>query len=42
MSELWDLVDINGRKTGVLHERERVDFIPEGLSGNCKKHKNMV
>lgn len=31
MSELWDLVDINGRKTGILHERERVDFIPEGM-----------
>lgn len=31
MSEMWDIVDINGSKTGVLHDRGKTDYIPEGM-----------
>jgi len=28
---MWDIVDINGSKTGVLHDRGKTDYIPEGM-----------
>ena len=31
MTEIWELVDQNKRKTGILHERIYSDRIPEGL-----------
>ena len=31
MVELWDLVDINKDKTGVIHERGKEDMIPHGM-----------
>ena len=31
MTEIWELVDANKRKTGILHERIRSDLIPKGF-----------
>jgi ADP-ribose pyrophosphatase YjhB (NUDIX family) len=31
MAEKWELVDINKRKTGVIHERGNEDSIPTGM-----------
>jgi len=31
MAELWELVDREKKKTGVIHERGKVEFIPEGM-----------
>lgn len=31
MAELWELVDINKKKTGVIHERGKENCIPHGM-----------
>lgn len=31
MAEIWELVDINKNKTGVIHERGKEDSIPQGM-----------
>lgn len=31
MAEKWELVDINKKKTGVIHERGKENSIPEGM-----------
>ena len=32
MAEVWDLIDINKKRTGTFHERGEEDLIPEGTS----------
>lgn len=31
MAEFWELVDINKKKTGIIHERKKGNLVPAGM-----------